>query len=226
MSRLSQSFTDADRERINRAVSAAEGKADVEIVPVVAWESGRYDRAEDLLGLWTAVIVLSVVWLLLPRPAHEPGHWDSAPEWAHLFALVAAVVGGFIVGVVIGARIDGLRLLFTPAKQKSDEVFARARQVFFDHRVHHTTAGSGLLLYVSLLERVAVVLGDQQVVAKLGQSALDELCAELTRRLHDVSPTDALVDIIQRTGDRLGAVLPRTGAAVDQLPNALVLVEP
>ena len=77
-----------------------------------------------------------------------------------------------------------------------DEVAARARAVFFDSRVHHTAGNTGLLIYVSLYERMAAVLADQSIVDKLGQDALDELCAALTKKLRDLHPADAICQTI------------------------------
>ena len=56
---------------------------------------------------------------------------------------------------------DWLRRLFTPHTQMREEVLSRAREVFFDQRIHHTGGASGVLLYVSLFEHMAAVIADQ-----------------------------------------------------------------
>ena len=43
-------------------------------------------------------------------------------------------------------------------------MLARAREVFFDKRVYRTAGGTGLLVYVSLYERMAAVIADQKVL--------------------------------------------------------------
>ena len=82
-------------------------------------------------------------------------------------------VGACIVGSVTGSRGGWLRRVVTPRQQMLDEVAARARETFFDKRIHHTSDATGLLIYVSLFEHRAVVLGDQNVMDKLGQDFLD-----------------------------------------------------
>ena len=52
MIKATRLITDADRQRINAAIADAELHTSAEIVPVVASASGRYDRAEDIAGLW------------------------------------------------------------------------------------------------------------------------------------------------------------------------------
>ena len=162
---------------------------------------------------------------MVPLPSVEAGAWDSAsPVW-QLLALLAATFVGFVAGAFVATRVDWLRRLFTPAAQMREEVYGRAREVFFDKRVHHTGAGSGVLLYVSLFEHSAAVIADQQILDKLSQQTIDDTCREFTQRLHDTTPIDALRDTIRSLGQRLAPVLPRTEDDVNELPDALVVIE-
>ena len=86
-----------------------------------------------------------------------------------------------------------LRNLDRWLRKMRDEVAARARAVFFDGRVHHTAGATGLLVYVSLYERMAAVLADQSVLDRLGQDAVDELCGVLTAGLQEVHLRTPLV---------------------------------
>jgi putative membrane protein len=106
-----------------------------------------------------------------------------------------------------------------------EEVAACAREVFFDKRIHHTAGGSGLLIYISLYEHMAAVLADRNVLEKLGQQALDDLCRELTDILPTNHPADALRQVIQSAGDRLTTVLPRVEGDVNELSDALVTID-
>lgn len=225
MTQPSTLFSDDDRRRINQAVAEAEARTAAEIVPVVAGASGRYDRAEDLAGLWLGLAALVAAWLLYPRPAAEPGSWSEPLAWGELVVLAAALLGGFVGGAVLASRIGGLRRLFTPRPQMAEEVARRARGAFFDRRLHHTAAASGLLLYVSLHERMAHVLADQAVFEKLGPEGLNQLCAGLTERLRQGHPAEALCQTVQECGERLAPLLPRAAGATNQLPDALVLLD-
>jgi putative membrane protein len=221
----SKHFSDEQRRAIEQAVVEAERTTSAEIVPVVATASGRYDRPEDIVGLWMGIIGLIVAWWVLPVVPTESGSWGGMPEWERLLIVVVAAVAGFVIGAVLASHVGWLRLLFTSRRQMRDEVAARARAVFFDQRVHRTAGATGLLVYVSFYERVAAVLADYNVVDKLGQAALDELCAMLTSRLREVHPADALCHVIGVAGERLAAALPRTGGDVNELPDALVVLD-
>ena len=225
MQRASTLFSADQRQRIQETVAQAEANTSCEIVPVVATASGRYDRAEDVLGLWLATIAAILVWTLYPRAAEETGDWAGMSFDTGLVALVASIVVAFLVGAVLGSQIGWLRRLFTPSDQMKDEVAARARQAFFDRRVHHTSGATGLLIYVSLFEHRAAILADQEVLEKLGQAKLDELCNQLTGALHDRHPTEAICAVIESAGQQLGGVLPRAEGAANELPDALVLID-
>jgi len=221
----SEIFVDADRERVNQAVREAESATSVEILPVVAHSSGRYDRPEDIVGLWFAALAVIIVWMVFPLPRIEAGYWDApAPVW-QLVALLAGALVGFVAGAFVGGRVDWLRRLFTPRTQMREEVYGRAREVFFDKRVHHTGGGSGVLLYVSLFEHMAAVIADQSVLDKLGQEHIDEFCHEFTQRLHEGTPIDALCDTARSLGRRLAPLLPRAEDDVNELSDALVVID-
>lgn len=225
MQRASDLFDEERQKRIEDAVVEAESKTSCEIVPVVATTSGRYDRAEDMIGLWMAVVAASTVWWLLPRQATEIGSWDGQPIYVGLLIMFLSIVVTFIAGVAAGSQIGWLRRLFTPRKQMLDEVSARARQVFFDNRVHHTKSANGILIYVSLFEHMAVVLGDQDVLDKLGQPFLDRLCQLLTERLHQGDAADAICSVIAEAGEQLSGPWPRTEGDANELQDALVLID-
>lgn len=225
MRRASDLFNEQRRQQVEQSVVEAEAKTACEIVPVVATASGRYDRPEDIIGLWLAVLAAVTVWLTFPRPSNESGSWDGMPHYVGVLAMGAAVVVAFIAGAVVGSRIGWLRRLFTPHQQMLDEVSSRAREIFFDKRVHHTTGATGLLIYVSLFEHTAVVLGDQEVLDKLGQSFLDALCQQLTEGLKQGDTTDAICRVIAEAGEQLAGPLPRAAGDINELQDVLVLID-
>jgi putative membrane protein len=222
---MGQIFSDAERERVNRAVQEGEAQIAAEILPVVARSSGRYDRAEDVVGLWLAGIAIAAVWWLFPSTSGEPGNWSAPAAIWQLVAMLVAGVVAFILGAIVASRLSGLRRLFTPRRQMLEEVNTQARVAFFDRRVHHTSGRSGLLLYVSLYEHKAAVIADRGILDKLGQERIDQLCREFTQRLHDGTPADALCDTIRSVAQQLAPVLPRTEGATNDIADALIEIE-
>lgn len=225
MQRASTLFSEQQKQQIAQAVAQAESKTSAEIIPAVASASGRYDRGEDLVGLWFGIAGMIVVWCALPQPAREVGDWGAWPAWANPIFLAGATLGGFIIGAVVASRVGWLRRLTTPNEEMADDVLRRAQHVFFDSRVHHTAGRTGLLIYVSLFEHMAAVVADQAVLDKLGNPALMELRDRLVESLRTQPPTEAICAAIQAAGEKLAPILPRAATDVNELSDALVTID-
>jgi putative membrane protein len=225
MNNASDLFDDTKKQQVEQAIREAEQKTSAEIVPAVAAASGRYDRPEDIGGLWLGLIGVAVAWLLLPEPAREAGTWSGWSAWYNLVILMVVMVTGFLLGTMLAANVGWLRRLFTFRREMAEEVTGGARSVFAAHQIFRTAGGTGLVIYVSLFERMARIEADQAVLDKLGQPALNGLAAELAERLRSEDIADALCGTIAAAGDRLGEVLPRETDDVDELPNQLVLMD-
>ena len=223
MQKASDFLTMDERSAVEAAVMAAEKKTSVEIVPVIAASSGRYDRAEDLAGLWLGAVLMVAAWIIWPLPEVEPGDW-SATFPVQYGIWLAALLFGFVGGAVISARTAWLRRLFTPKRELREEVQRRAREAFFDQRVHHTGGATGVLVFVSLFERTVCILADASVMKVLPAGEIERLCAALTAKMKS-APAEGLVETITSLGETLSAPLPRAEDDVDELANAVVLID-
>ena len=225
MQRLNERFTSADRQRVAAAVAQAEARTNAEIVPAIATTSGRYDRAEDLVGLWTAVALLVLVWSSWHVELPEPNGWEE-PAWAwQLAALVASVIIGFAAGAAAATKIDGLRRAFVSSAQRHDETWGKAVRLFHSQLVSRTAGRTGVLVYVSLFERTAAIVADDAVLAKLGQQAIDDLCRTLVDDIKRDGPIAALSATIARLGERLAAPFPASAPPANELADALILLD-
>jgi len=225
MNRASKLFDESQRQRINEAIVAAEAETDADLVPVVAMSSGRYERAEDIFGLWLGLLLGLLMWATMPVRSDELGAWGGYSPVFIALCMILAVVAGFIAGSTIAGRFWALRRLFTPTRQMHDHVDAAARRAFFDLSIRRTVGATGVLLYVSIYEQMVAVIADEAVLLELGDDALDDACRRFTLALDRHSLTDALVLAIEDTGRRLADALPRTRQTANELPDALVTLD-
>ncbi len=223
MRQASEFLTKEELATIEAAVVAAEGKTSVEIVPVVATASGRYDRAEDMVGLWVGSVFMVTLWFLWPVVPIDTGDWGASLPLNHL-GWIAALLIGFLLGAVVASKVGGLRRLVTPKKEMMEEVERRAREAFFDQRIHHTEGATGVLIYVSIYERLVCVLADDAVTKVLPDGEVRRLCDELTKTLGN-KPAEGLAATIASLGNTLSVPLPRAEDDVDELANAVVLID-
>ena len=218
-------LSEHEKTRIVQAVAEAESKTDAEIVPAIATASGRYDRAEDIVGLWVGGVAMAIVWGLLQLQDSGDAQWGTTWNRFELPLLLVTLVLGFVVGAFSATHIGWLRRVFTPGKEMREEVRNAASKVFFDSRIHHTQAAMGLLIYISLFERMATVMADQKALELLGQTALDELCVKLIGGIKAGDLATSLCEVIADVGARLAVVLPHEGENPNEVANALLLID-
>lgn len=219
--RASNLFSRDDIAAIETTIETAERAAAAEIVPVVTSASGRYDRAEDLFGLCLALLALALAWVVFDSNSAVTASWASSG--LGLGAALIIVLGGFIAGATLATRVTALRLPFISSAEMLAEVERGAREAFQRERIRATTNSAGVLIYVSLHERLVRVLADDRAAEQLSSAMLEEICTLVTDGLQRGAAADGLCAAITRTGELLANALPANGAS--DLPNHLVLID-
>lgn len=226
MNRARDFFTAEEREKINQGVTEAEKTTAGEIVPVVATASGRYDRPEDLGGFLLALLLLTAGWLAFQGAAPADG------DWAHGFRLtlrlrwvLLILIGGFIVGAALTSRVGWLRRLLATEREMRAEVERAAWEAFARLRVARTAGGTGMLLYLSLFERMVCVVGDEPIAQKLDQKAWDEVRDTLVVGIRGRRAAEALCQAIARCGELLSKHFPLQPGDVNELANELRVLD-
>lgn len=225
MKHASKFFSDFERTRIEQAVTDAEAKTDAEIVPAVATSSGRYDRAEDIFGLWVGLAAMSVLWFVLHQIGEQDSQWGAPWTRFELPLLIAAAFVGFLVGVAIATMASSVRKPFISGKEMRDSVNQAATHVFFDNRIHHTQASTGILIYLSLYERTVTLRADQKALDSLGQETIDTMCATVVQGIRKGDAATALCELIEDLGARLAELIPKTDGNANELGNALIVID-
>jgi putative membrane protein len=219
-------FSLEEKERINRAVAEAEKHTSGEIVPVVATVSGRYDRAEDIAGLLFGLAALILFWLLFQRVVPGEGDWALGYRLTlGLPWLVLVIVAGFIIGAALASRVAWLRRPLVSEEELRQEVEWAARQAFARFRVGRTVAGTGILIYVSLFERMVYVLGDEPIAAKLDQTTWNEIRDTIIVGIRERRAADAFCQAIARCGELLGKHFPYKAGDINEVGNELRVVK-
>jgi putative membrane protein len=224
MKTASDLFSAADRERVEAAIGRAEKMTSGEIVPVVATVSGRYDRAEDLFGVVFACVLLAVAWAGFQGTTEAA--WSGGQTTVlGLTAVLVIVLVGFVAGATLATYFPALRLPFISKNEMVVEVERAARATFQAQSVRSTAAGTGILIYVSLYERVVKVIGDDAVAAEIPQQDWDAICRSVVEGMKRGKPTDGLVDGLQKAGELLAQLLPGDSDNANELHNQLILLD-
>jgi len=225
MRNYSKKFLDAlEIKKIETAIAEVESRTQAEIVPVIARQSGNYGFANSVFAFTFALLVLTLVWLVFQ--AVIPGHnWGSYPVpkigiWVILCILILA----YFAGLLLTRFFPALGLLFTTKGQRKAIVEIRAREQFQRLRVRRTKESVGVLIYISLLERMVHVVGDDKVNKAVEPSAWQTISDTLTSGLKAGDVTKALEDTVSMTGDILAPHLPLKPSDEDELVNKVYFV--
>jgi putative membrane protein len=220
-----------DHARIEAATRAAEATTRGEIVCVVAEEASHY-REVPLAWAAVAALVLPIAPLMLGAAAvwlDDGLRGWSAAHVAASHATVMTVVGGYaltqcLVFIVVVAlvSIPSVRRVLTPGSLRRGHVHLRAMEQFHARDLHTTKERTGVLIYASLKDRVAVVIADSGINTKVGAQGWRGVVALLTSNLKAGRPGDGFVLAIEACGRLLATHFPATGPNPDELPDTIV----
>ncbi|MGH7149438.1 MAG: TPM domain-containing protein [Planctomycetota bacterium] len=209
----SELFSPEERGAIERAIAEVEAKTSAEIVPVVASASGSYSRAEDLLGIWCGVLGFLALGL-----AHPERQIDLL-EGLLVFFLGLLLGGGLL------SRIPSLKRSMTGEEDREKRAVEAAERLFTARRIGRTAERTGVLLYLSLFERVAVVLADEKASEALGKDGTERVRDVLLEGMKERKPVEGFRRAVLVAGERLAAKLPRATGDANELPDRLVFID-
>lgn len=209
-------FTTAELHAVESAIQQAEGRSRAEIITVAAAAADTYDGAP-----WRGAALGAVIAALGAGVVHWFGGFWGGALWLTT-SLPTAV--GAVAGYGLVARVGGLRRRLTSPVTMERRVRQRAAAAFVEHEVFATADRSGVLLFLSLFERRAVVLGDSGINAHVQPEEWQALITELCRRMHVGEVAAGLVEAVAGCGrllDRRG--LEARPEDRDELPNRVRL---
>jgi putative membrane protein len=199
-------FDDAAKARAAEEVKALEARTAAEVVVSVRRASGHYRHTDYLVGFVLSLVTL-VAMLYLP------------PEFP-LESFPVDVALSFATGAAVSAALPGLRRRLTSRKLLEENVRTAARAAFVELGVSRTTGRTGLLVFVSTLERRVEVVADIGVdTAALGRE-WEEALAKLSAAVATSESPEPFFEALRLLAPPLERVLPRSADDINELPDA------
>jgi putative membrane protein len=205
-------FSAEERERIGAAVKAAEQRTAGEIVPFVVAQCDEYEEATWRGGAVAALLVFAAflclraftdLWLPLGLGAMGAG---------------VALVGG--AGMLLARWVPALRRLLAGEELMDRRVTQRALQAFVEEEVFATRERTGILIFLSLLEREVRVLGDAGINARVAPEEWEGVVRRIVEGMRQGQPAEGLIEAIAQCGvllERCG--VQRRADDADELDN-------
>ena len=200
-------LSDAHRLEIVAAIEEVEAKSSAEIVCAVATESGRYDRAESIVGLLFALLGLGIAHGAYAGWSIDPGDFSGGAA-VPLAVAAAAVVVGFVAGSMLASYVHAVRRLAVSEREIDEEVDLAAGHAFANAGVRSTANRTGLLIYVSLFEHRVLIFADEEAERALTEEGIRSLRDTAIEQLRKGKLAETFVETIRQAGERLQETLP------------------
>jgi len=210
-SKADKFFTAEEKERLRATIQEVESRTIGEIVVMVVDRSDHYIEAEVLGG----VLLGSLLSLILTLLFFHSSVWSYVPL-SFLF---------FFPCRLLFKRIEALKRLFIGMRRKEEAVRLRAERVFFEKGLYKTKKNTGVLFFLSLLERKIWVLADKGIYEKMDQQTLDQFASEVSRGVREGRACEVLSNAIEGIGVLLSRHFPITSDDTDELPDDVMTEE-
>jgi putative membrane protein len=199
-------FDEAAKKRIEAAVAAVEQRTSAEIAVVTVPRSDDYDDLRAVCAAAMALAAASVTHALSPR-------WPVA-------ALLWLQLAVFIV-VWFGSRLRPMLRWLVPLPRAHASVRRAASEAFLRHEVFATRARTGVLIFVSELERCVVILGDSGIHARVSDSGWRAHVDHLVHAIHEGRAAEGTCEVIEALGTVLAADWPTSTSDQNELSDAV-----
>ena len=214
-----------DHAKVSAAIAAAEATSDGEIIAITADQSDAYHD----VGLHYAVLVLFLVlaffaiwpqqlefwWTLLMG-------WTAEPSMRQLLTLLLGIALLKFLAVLFIMKWRTLRLLLTPGSTKTRRVRRRAVMLFKTGAERRTIGRTGILIYLSMGEHRAEIVGDEAITAVTTPETWGEAMAALLKDVKAGRPGDGIVAAVGLIGAVLAEHFPKSSEDSNESPDKLI----
>jgi putative membrane protein len=219
-------LSEQDHDKVSAAIAAAEGNSAGEIVAVATEQSDSY---HDVALHWALLVLIATLAIFAAFPDLLRwyfdlflGGWRPEPSMRELLTLLLVLSVAKFTIVLLILRYMPLRLALTPGATTSRRVRRRAIQVFKAAAQRRTEGRTGILIYLSMAERRAEIIGDEAITAITTPETWGEAMAALIVDVKDGRQGDGIVAAIGEVGTVLSQHFPRSATDANEIPDKLI----
>ena len=197
-----------EKKRIAAAVAEAESNTAGEIVTAIIPESDSYAAREMLYGISVGVIAFVVAALA----STSLGGWLDGIFWTESTGLLPLTIGtiSLVAGTLayVLVQIPALDRFIVGRKSMETAVKNRAMRYFVESATYDTVDRTGVLLFISTLERRVELIADKGINDAVAPDTWDRIVSALIRGIKDGESTESLVSAIKEIGIVLAEHVP------------------
>jgi len=201
---MNKFLTEETLKKLGDTVTEIEQSTSAEIVIAIAKQSGSYKDISLIFGFICSILSLALIMMV--------------PWIIHHMLVIPMVLLSFLTGYAICEKIDTLKMLLSSSHRKIIQVDRGAKVAFFEEHVSATKNRTGILLYISLLEKRVEILTDCSIDGKLSKSIWNNLAKELMISIKN-NKEEMFLQNMKKWGDILNREFPPEKDDINEMPN-------
>jgi putative membrane protein len=115
-----------------------------------------------------------------------------------------------------------LKAVFIGPGRRQEAVAQRALKAFYDKGLYRTRDNTGVLFFISILERKVWILADKGIYSKINQDTLNTYATAVTQGIKKGEACDALCRTITDIGQILAEHFPVKPDDTNELPDEVM----
>lgn len=214
-----------DMKKIGSAVKKAESKTSGEIATAMIKES--YDYA--IYELMFAMIIGLLYFVIMMFFAGSIEQWLQGKFWDYSVNYLVMFYGfsTFIMITIfyfIG-NISSIDRLIVPKKIRNQKVQERATSYFMESGIYNTKDRTGILIFISIMERRVELLADSGINEKISPEKWQNIVDNIIEGIKQKDITARLTESINECGDLLAKHFPIQADDKNELTDDIDILE-
>jgi putative membrane protein len=197
-----------------QAVKAAESGTQGEIVPMIVKRSSSLGHLSLQIFTLCCLLACFLFFILDFTMLTDERAWIT----------MGAIVLSWPLSEWL-AHSSLIQRLFTISSDREWQVHARATMEFYASGFQNTKNHTGVLIFLSLMERKCVVLADVGIAKALPPETWEGIVKSIVTGIRAGKTGEGLIAAIAECGRILASTFPAEGKHENQIPNQLIIKE-
>ena len=210
-------LSENERSKVRNCVAEAEKTTSGEIVPMIVTASYHYPMAE-MLGSLILSLLTAVTATLIVTVRKSWGGVTVLDMW--LFPAVFTVA--FVIFYELVRNVLFLKRLLITKDEMKEEVGEAALKSFYSKGLQNTRDRTGILIFISVFERLAYVLADEGINAKVNPKVWQEVVDIVVKGIKEHKQAEGICEAVRRCGELIEKNFPIKPDDTNELDNLIV----
>ena len=206
-----------DSDRLEKEIENFEKAVDFEFVPMVA-EKSSYTAHVFLISFFFTYLIgyglfeIAVYFL--------KSHLTDISTFHMMGLLVIFILSAFLSRSL--SQFPSVQRFFIPSSERSRQVHEKAQLMFFKRGLHEIKSHNALLVYISMMEKMIVILPDDRAQIAQIQHLSEQSLKTLQSHFQNQKFEEGLVAVVKYLKGELEKTNPRTEVESNQYCNKVI----